>query len=321
MIHARYKIAVVGAGNVGATAAQRLAEKELGDVTLIDIVEGLPQGKALDLLQSGAVEGYGSKLRGSNKTEDVAGSDLVIVTAGLPRKPGMTRDDLLKKNAEIVGGVAEKIRAAASEAIVIVVSNPLDVMTYLMEKITGFGAKRVFGMAGVLDSARLATFIAMELGVTVKDVRAMVLGGHGDTMVPVSRYSTVSGIPVTELLPKERLDAIFQRTRNGGAEIVELLKQGSAYYAPSAAVVQMAEAVLLDDKRVLPVCTRVDGPYGLRSSWVGVPALLGRGGVEKVYDLPLDPPDRAALAKSAEHVAETIRALDAILAASKGASA
>jgi len=313
MIPPRRKIAVVGAGNVGATAAQRLAEKELGDVVLVDIIEGLPQGKALDLLQAGAVEGYGAKLRGSNSTDDLKGADLVIVTAGLPRKPGMTRDDLLRKNAEIVGGVAKKIRAVAPDSIVVVVSNPLDVMTYLTEKETGFGPKRVFGMAGVLDSARLATFIAMDLGVTVKDVRAMVLGGHGDSMVPVPRYSTVSGIPVTELLPRERLDAIIQRTRNGGAEIVELLKQGSAYYAPSSAVVQMAEAVILDDRRILPVCTRLDGEFGLRGSWVGVPALLGRDGVEKVIDLPLEVVDRQALHKSAAHVDETIRALEALL--------
>jgi len=298
----RLKLAVLGAGMVGATTAQRLAEKELGDVVLTDVVEGMPQGKALDLLEAGPVEGYDVDVRGTNDIADIAGASVVVVTAGLARKPGMSRDDLLQRNAEIVGGLADAIRRHAPDSIVVVVTNPLDVMAHLVHKRTGFEACRVMGMAGVLDSARFRTFVAMELGVSARDVHAMVLGGHGDSMVPLPRFSTVSGIPVTELLPRERIEAIVQRTRNGGAEIVELLKQGSAFYAPSASAACMVESIVRDQKRVLPAAVRLSGQYGLRDVFAGVPVKLGARGVEEIIELPLTPEELAALRSSAEQV-------------------
>jgi len=300
------KITVVGAGFVGATTAQRLAEKELGDVVLHDIVEGMPQGKALDMLQSACIEHFDAGIQGTNDPADYAGSDIVVITSGLARQPGMSRDDLLLKNAEIVGGVAENVKKHAPGAIVIVVSNPLDVMTYLVGAKTGFPKERVMGMAGVLDSARFRCFIAQELGVSYKDVEAMVLGGHGDDMVPLARYSTVSGIGIEALLSKEKIDALITRTRNGGAEIVKLLQKGSAYYAPSAAAVQMAQSIVRDEKRVLPVAAWCTGQYGIKDQFVGVPVRLGRKGVEKIIELKLTDDELKQLRASASHVAESV---------------
>ncbi|HET9252214.1 MAG TPA: malate dehydrogenase [Candidatus Eisenbacteria bacterium] len=300
------KIGVVGAGNVGASAALYAAEAELGDVVLVDILEGVAKGKALDLLEAGPVRDYDSYVEGSGDLRALAGSDLVIVTAGLPRKPGMTRLDLLKANADIVRGVAEAIRTHAPNAIVIMVTNPLDVMTYLTYRVTGFPRERVMGMAGVLDSARFRTFLAEEIGVSVEDVQAMVLGGHGDTMVPLLRYSTVSGIPVETFIRKERLAEIVQRTRDGGAEIVKLLQTGSAFYAPASSAVQMAESILRDKKRLLPTAAYLDGEYGQRDLYLGVPCILGSRGVEKIVELELTAEDQAALAKSAEEVRKGI---------------
>lgn len=304
------KITVFGAGFVGSTTAQRLVEKELGDVVMIDIIEGMPQGKALDMMQSACLEGFDAKVTGSNNPADCRDSDLVIITSGVARKPGMSRDDLLKTNAGIVGSVCEAIKTHAPNAIVIVVSNPLDVMTYLAGVKLGFPKNRVMGMAGVLDSARFRCFIAMELGVSMRDVDAMVLGGHGDDMVPLVRYATVAGIRVEDLLPKERLDALVTRTRNGGAEIVNLLKTGSAYYAPSSSVVEMARAILHDEKRVLPVAAWCTGQYGIRDMFVGVPVVLGAGGVEKIIELKLTAEELAQLKKSADHVLENVRRLN-----------
>ncbi len=300
------KIAVVGAGNVGASTALYAAEAELGDVTLIDILEGVAKGKALDLLEAGPVRGYDSEVLGSGNLRDVAGSDLIIVTAGLPRKPGMSRLDLLKANADIIRGVAEAIRDHAPKAYVIMVTNPLDVMTYLTYRITGFPRERVMGMAGVLDSSRFRTFLAQEIGVSVEDVHAMVLGGHGDTMVPLLRYSTVSGIPVENFIQPARLAEIVQRTRDGGAEIVKLLQTGSAFYAPASSAVQMAESILRDKKRLLPVAAYLSGEYGLRDLYLGVPAILGARGVEKIVELELTADEKSALAKSAEEVKKGI---------------
>lgn len=304
------KITVFGAGFVGSTTAQRLVEKELGDVVMIDIIEGMPQGKALDMMQSACLEGFDAKVTGSNNPADCRDSDLVIITSGVARKPGMSRDDLLKTNAGIVGSVCEAIKTHAPNAIVIVVSNPLDVMTYLAGVKLGFPKNRVMGMAGVLDSARFRCFIAMELGVSMRDVDAMVLGGHGDDMVPLVRYATVAGIRVEDLLPKERLDVLVTRTRNGGAEIVNLLKTGSAYYAPSSSVVEMARAILHDEKRVLPVAAWCTGQYGIRDMFVGVPVVLGAGGVEKIIELKLTAEELAQLKKSADHVLENVRRLN-----------
>jgi len=300
------KIGVVGAGNVGASAALYAAEAELGDVVLVDILEGVAKGKSLDLLEAGPVRGYDSYVEGSGDLRALAGSDLVIVTAGLPRKPGMTRLDLLKANADIVRGVAEALKTHAPDAIVIMVTNPLDVMTYLTYRITGFPRERVMGMAGVLDSARFRTFLAEEIGVSVEDVQAMVLGGHGDTMVPLLRYSTVSGIPVENFIKKDRLAEIVQRTRDGGAEIVKLLQTGSAFYAPASSAVQMAESILRDKKRLLPAAAYLDGEYGQRDLYLGVPCILGSRGVEKIVELELTADDKAALAKSAEEVRKGI---------------
>ena len=311
----RRKIGVVGAGFVGATTAQRLAERNVADVGLVDIMEGIPQGKALDLEEAGPVVGYGSRVAGSQGYDVLAGSEVVVVTAGLPRKPGMTRDDLLKKNAEIVGGVVDQVKRVAPDCVLVVVSNPLDAMTYLAYRRTGWPRERVIGMAGVLDSSRFRSFIAMELGVSLRDVQAMVLGGHGDTMVPVARYATVSGIPITELLPQAAIDRMTQRTRDGGVEIVNLLKTGSAFYAPSASVVAMVEAILLDEKRVLPCCVNLKGEYGLKDVFVGVPVVLGGRGVEKVLELKLAPEELKALNASADHVRETCGALDRVTAA------
>ncbi len=296
------RVAVFGAGNVGATVAQRIVEKELAHVVLLDIVEGLPQGKALDMAEAAPVEGYEAKIVGSNNTTDVAGADLVVITAGIARKPGMSRDDLLATNAKIVGGIADAVKQHAPDAIVIVVTNPLDVMTWLTFDRTGFPPERVMGMAGVLDSARFRTFIAMELGVSSRDVEAMVLGGHGDSMVPLPRYATVGGVPLTALLPPDRIERLIQRTRNGGAEIVALLKTGSAYYAPASAVVAMAASILRDERRLLPACVRLDGQYGLRDVFAGVPVVLGDGGVEMVVELELAPDELNALHASAEEV-------------------
>jgi malate dehydrogenase len=295
-------VTVVGAGQVGATTAQRIGEMGLADVALIDIVEGLPQGKSLDLAEAAPILGADARFIGSNDFTAMRGSEVVVVTAGLARKPGMSREDLLQKNAAIVGGIADWVAEEAREATVIVVSNPLDVMTWLTHRRTRFPKRRVMGMAGVLDSARFSAFIGMELGVSVKDIRAMVLGGHGDQMVPLPRFTTVAGVPVTELIPAKRLDAIVQRTRDGGAEIVAMLKTGSAFYAPSAAAAAMVAAVLRDEKRVLPVCALLEGEYGLSGVFVGVPARLGRGGMEAVIELKLTEAESAALRRSAESV-------------------
>ena len=309
---ARRKVTVVGAGNVGATTAQRIVDKQLADVVLIDIVEGVPQGKALDLAESGPVEGYDCKLTGTNNYKDTANSDIVVITAGVPRKPGMSRDDLLKTNYEIVKGVTEQVVKNSPNCILIVVSNPLDAMVQTAFRTSGFPKERVIGMAGVLDSARFRTFIGMELNVSVENIHAFVLGGHGDTMVPLPRYSTCAGIPVTELLPKDQIDAIIARTANGGAEIVGLLKTGSAYYAPSLGAVEMAEAILKDKHLVVPAATYMQGEYGLRDIFFGAPVQLGRTGVEKIIQYDLDAEEKRLLEKSAEAVKETHEALKRI---------
>jgi malate dehydrogenase len=304
--NARPKITVVGAGNVGATAAQYIVEKELGDVVLVDVIEGIPQGKALDLAQAGPVHGYDTALTGSNGYDDTANSDIVIITAGMARKPGMTRDDLLFKNAEIVGSVVEQVASRSKNAILILVTNPLDAMVQLAWKKSGFPPERVIGMAGVLDSSRFRTFIARELNVSVENVTAFVLGGHGDTMVPLPRYSTVAGIPITDLLPKDRIDALVTRTANGGAEIVNYLKSGSAYYAPGASTVEMVEALLKDKKKILPCAAYLNGQYGTRGLYVGVPVKLGRAGVEQIIEIKLMPDEQAAFDKSAASVRELV---------------
>jgi malate dehydrogenase len=306
---ARCKITVVGAGNVGATVAQYAVEKELGDVVLVDVIEGVPQGKALDLAQTGPIHGYDSRLIGTNGYDETADSDVVVITAGLARKPGMTRDDLLFKNAEIVGGVVEQVVRRSKHAILILVTNPLDAMVQLAWKKSGFPPERVIGMAGLLDSARFRTFIARELSVSVENVTAFVLGGHGDSMVPLPRYSTVAGIPITELLPKEKIDALVKRTANGGAEIVNLLKTGSAYYAPGASTVEMVDAILKDKKKILPCAAYLNGQYGVKGLYVGVPVKLGRGGVEQVIEIRLTPEEQAAFKRSADAVRELVEKL------------
>ncbi|MCZ7605167.1 MAG: malate dehydrogenase [Planctomycetota bacterium] len=303
----RPKISVFGAGFVGATVAQRCADRELGDVLLIDIVEDMPQGKGLDMFESSPVERFDARVNGSNKPADVAGSDVVVVTSGIARKPGMSRDDLLTTNAKIVQSVADSIREHAPNAIVIMVTNPLDVMSWVAHKRLGFPKNRVMGMAGVLDSARMASFVAMELNCSVKDISPMVLGGHGDTMVPLPRYTTVSGIPITDLLPADRIEAINDRTRKGGAEIVALLKTGSAYYAPGSSVVAMVESIVKDQRRILPTCALLEGEYGLKDTWQGVPCMLGKNGIEKIYELKLNDAEQKLLATSNEHVAGAIR--------------
>jgi malate dehydrogenase len=300
----RRKITVIGAGNVGATAAQRIVEKELGDVVLVDVVDGVPQGKGLDMYQSGAVEGFDMKIVGSNGYEETADSDLCIMTAGLPRKPGMSRDDLLKTNEAIVADCIAKVTRYSRDLTIIVVTNPLDAMCEVARRVSKLPKNKVIGMAGILDSARMRAFIAMEMNVAMSNIHATVLGGHGDTMVPLPRYSTVAGVPITELLPPERVEAIVKRTADGGAEIVKLLKTGSAYYAPSAAAVEMADAIFNDKKKILPCAALLEGEYGIDGLFVGVPVVLGKDGVEKIIELKLTAEEAAALRKSADSVAE-----------------
>ncbi len=304
------KITVVGAGNVGATAAQRVAEKELArTVVMVDVAEGIPQGKALDQWQSAPIEGFDSRVIGTNGYEETKDSDIVIITAGIARKPGMSRDDLLNTNAGIVKSVAEQVAKSSPNAILIIVSNPLDVMCYVAMKASGFPRERVIGMAGVLDTARYRAFLASELDVSVRDIQAMVLGGHGDTMVPLISYTSVSGIPITQLMDKAKLDAIVDRTRNGGAEIVKHLKTGSAYYAPSAGAVQMAEAIVNDQRRILPCAAWLQGEYGMKDLFLGVPCKLGRNGLEQIIEVELTDDERKALASSAEAVREPMAAV------------
>jgi malate dehydrogenase len=298
------KVTVIGAGNVGATAAQRLAEKQLCDVVLVDIVEGVPQGKALDLKEAAPVEKHDSHLTGTNGYEETAGSDIVIITAGIPRKPGMSRDDLISTNAGIVKTVTQEVASRSPEAVLIIVSNPLDAMCHVAFDASGFPKERVIGMAGVLDSARFRTFISMELDVSVENTHAFVLGGHGDTMVPLPRYSTVAGIPITELMAQDRIDALVDRTRNGGAEIVGLLKTGSAYYAPASAAVEMAESILKDKKKILPCAAYLQGEYGQQDLFIGVPVKLGAKGVEDIIEINLTDEEKQALQKSADAVQE-----------------
>ncbi len=304
------KITVVGAGNVGATTAQRVAEKELArNVVLVDIMEGVPQGKGLDQWESAPIEVFDSRIVGSNGYDESANSDIVVITAGIARKPGMSRDDLLNTNAGIVKQVSESVKTTSPNAILIIVSNPLDVMSYVAKQVTGFPRERVLGMAGVLDTARYRSFIAEALDVSVRDIQAMVLGGHGDTMVPLISFTSVSGIPVTQLMSKEKLDAIVERTRSGGAEIVKYLKTGSAYYAPSAAAVQMCEAIVRDQKRILPCAAWLEGEYGMSGLFLGVPCKLGRAGLESILEVTLTDEERAALEKSAEAVREPMSAV------------
>ena len=297
------KITVVGAGNVGATAAQRIAEKELAnEVVLVDIVEGVPQGKGLDMYESAPIEGFDTVVTGTNGYDATVNSDIVVITAGIPRKPGMSRDDLLNTNAGIIKSVTEQVAAKSPNAILIVVSNPLDVMVHVAQKVSGFPRERVIGMAGVLDTARYRTFIAMELGVSVEDITALILGGHGDSMVPLPRYTSVAGIPLTELMAQDKIDAIVKRAQNGGIEIVNFLKTGSAFYAPSSAAVQMVEAIVKDKKRVLPCAITLQGEYGIKDTVVGVPVKLGRKGVEQIIEIKLTAEENAALKKSADDV-------------------
>jgi malate dehydrogenase len=301
------KITVVGAGHVGEVTAQRLAEKELArEIVLIDIIEGIPQGKGLDQWESAPIEGFDSRVTGANDYGAATGSDMFIVTAGIARKPGMSRDDLLRTNVEIVSSVGKEIKKSSPNAIVIMVSNPLDVMSWVMKEVTGFPRERVIGMAGVLDTARYRSFLAEALDISVEDIQAMVLGGHGDTMVPLISYTTVSGIPVTQLINGNKLEAIVDRTRKGGAEIVGYLKTGSAYYAPSAAAVQMAEAIVKDKKRILPCAAWLEGEFGFEGIYLGVPCKLGAGGLEQIVEVELSADEQAALAKSADHVRSTI---------------
>jgi malate dehydrogenase len=304
------KITVVGAGNVGASAAQRIADKELAnEVVLVDIVEGVPQGKGLDMYESAPISGSDTRVIGTNGYDETAGSDIVVITAGLPRKPGMTREQLQETNAGIVKDVTQKIAPKSPNAILIVVSNPLDVMTYVAYKVSGFDRSRVIGMAGVLDTARYRTFIAMELGVSVEDIQALVLGGHGDSMVPLVRYTTIAGVPISEFTDQATIDKLVKRTRDGGIEIVNFLKTGSAYYAPSAAAVEMVEAIVKDKKRILPCAAFCKGEYGLNDTFIGVPVKLGKKGMEKIIEVPLTEAEKAALNKSASEVKANIAKL------------
>jgi malate dehydrogenase len=305
----RKKLSIIGAGFVGATAAHWAAEKELGDIVLVDILEGVPQGKALDLFEASPIEGFDSKIIGTNGYEETRDSDVVIITSGVPRKPGMSREDLLEINQKIIESVVAQVVEKSPKAILIMVTNPLDTITYLAYKKSGFSKERVMGMAGILDTARFRAFIAMELGISVEDVQALLLGGHGDEMVPLPRYTTVSGIPLSQLLPKETIDRLVDRTRKGGGEIVNLLKTGSAFYAPSAGVVQMAEAILKDKKRILPCCVYLNGEYGLKDICFGVPVKLGARGVESIIELQLTGEEKAFVAKSAEGVKKSIAEL------------
>jgi len=304
------KITVVGAGNVGATAAQRLVDKELAnEVVLVDIIEGLPQGKGLDMHESAPIEGTDTRVIGTNSYEETANSNIVVITAGIARKPGMTREQLQDTNAGIVKGVTEAVVAKSPQAILIVVSNPLDVMTYVAYKVSGFERHRVLGMAGILDTARYRTFIAMELGVSVEDVQALVLGGHGDSMVPLVRYTAIAGVPITEFLDQPTIEKLVKRTRDGGIEIVNYLKTGSAYYAPSAAAIEMVEAIVKDKKRILPCAAYLQGEYGLHDTYIGVPVKLGKKGIEQIIEVPLTPEEKAALTKSADEVKANIAKL------------
>lgn len=305
----RNKISIIGAGFVGATAAHWCAVKELGDVVLVDIVEGMPQGKALDLLEAGPIEGYDLHIVGTNNYADTAGSDIIVITAGLPRQPGMTREDLVGVNAKIVRDVIESVMLHSPNAIMILVTNPLDTMLYLAKKVTGWPRERVIGQAGVLDSARMRAFMAMELNVSVENTHAFVMGGHGDEMVPLARYSTVAGIPITTLLPPDRVEAIIDRTRKGGGEIVSLLKKGSAFFAPSAATMQMVEAILMDRKMILPCSVYLEGEYGLNDICFGVPVKLGRNGVEQIIEVDLTDDERTAMERSAALVRSSMAAL------------
>ena len=315
---ARKKIALIGGGQIGGVLVQLIAQKQLGDVVLFDIVEDLPQGKTLDIVEASRVDLFDVNLRGTNDYKDIEGSDLIIITAGLPRKPGMSRDDLLVTNAKIMKTVAENVKQYAPNAIVIVISNPLDAMVTLFQKVTGFSTKRVIGQAGVLDSSRFATFIAWELGVSVKDINAMVLGGHGDTMVPIIRYANVNGIPVMELLErkyndktkaKEVMDAMVNRTKMAGGEVVKLLKTGSAFYSPASSAIAMTEAFLYDEKRVLPACVFLNGEFGVKGYYVGVPAVLGTNGVEQIIEFKIDAEEQAALDNSVKAVKELVEAM------------
>jgi malate dehydrogenase len=307
---ARKKITVVGGGNVGATAAMWLAIKELGDVFLLDIIEGVPQGKTLDLMEASPVEGFDAALTGTNDYADTAGSDVVIITAGLPRKPGMSRSDLITKNVGIVKDVVENIVKHSPDAHLLIVTNPLDVMVYAAWKFSGLPKHKVMGLSGALDGSRMRSFIALELGVSVEDVHAMVIGGHADSMVPLTNYSTVSGIPITQLISPERIEAIVQRTKTAGGEIVALLKTGSAYYAPSAAVVEMAEAILKDKKRIIPCAAYCDGEYGIKGIFTGVPVKVGAGGVEDIIEVELNAEQRAALDESVAAIRALVDELD-----------
>lgn len=308
----RNKISIIGAGFVGSTTAHWLAAKELGDIVLLDIVEGVPQGKGLDLLEASPIEGFDVRIVGTNDYADTANSDVVVVTSGAPRKPGMSREDLIKVNTDITRNCIENVAKHSPNATIIMVNNPLDVMTYLARQVSGFPKNRVFGQAGVLDTARYRTFIAMEAGVSVEDIQAILMGGHGDEMVPLPRFSTIGGIPVSQFIPADRLEAIVQRTRKGGGEIVNLLKTGSAYYAPSAATAQMVEAVLRDKKRVLPCAAYLEGEYGLSDMYFGVPVVLGSGGVERIIELPLNDEEQAMVQKSAEAVRNTLDILKSL---------
>ena len=307
----RKKVTVVGAGNVGANCAVRIADKELADVVLVDVVEGVPQGKGLDLLQSGPVQGYDVSITGANDYEPTANSDIAIITAGFPRKPGMSRDDLLMANFEVIKTATEQVAKYSPNCIIIVVTNPLDAMAQAAFKVSKFSKNRVIGMAGVLDSARFRTFIAQELNVSVENVTGVVMGGHGDTMVPLVRLSNVAGIPLTELMDQATIDRIVDRTANGGAEIVKYLKTGSAYYAPSAAAVEMAESILKDKKKVLPCAAYLEGEYGINGLYVGVPVKLGANGIEKIYEIKLTEDETAKLHKSAASVKELVDVLSA----------
>lgn len=309
----RPKIAVIGAGNVGATCAQRILERDLADVALVDVVEGMAQGKALDLAQAAPLEGHGRAITGSTSYEIIRGASVVVITAGMARKPGMSRGDLLEANAKIVGSIVPQVVAQCPDAILITVTNPLDAMTYLAWKLSRFPRERVIGMAGVLDSARLRFFVAERLKVSVRDVQAQVLGGHGDQMVPLPRHTTVSGIPLPELLPMAEIDRLMQRTREGGAEVVKLLKTGSAYYAPASSAADMVQAILGDEHRLLPACVHLKGSYGLRDVFCGVPIRLGARGIEEIVELPLSESEKKALAVSAEGVRQEMQAVDALL--------
>lgn len=303
------KVTVVGAGNVGATTAQRLAEKELCDVVLVDIIEGVPQGKALDLAEAAPIEKHDAHLIGTNDYDASENSDIVIITAGIPRKPGMSRDDLLSTNAGIMKSVTQQVAKLSPDAVIIIVSNPLDAMCHVALETSGFPKNRVMGMAGVLDSARFRAFIAMELNVSVENTHAFVLGGHGDTMVPLPRYSTVAGIPITELMSKDRINALIDRTANGGAEIVSLMKTGSAFFAPASAAVEMAESILKDKKKILPCAAYLEGEYGINNLFIGVPVKLGANGIEEIIQIDLTDEEKSALKKSANAVADLVEAL------------